>query len=538
MSHEYPPDEVPEDEMVSVPLFSAKVKRILVASSLVITIGLTVRVSSHQVGRALSLLFASSAEQVPVSGIIALSVLAVVTAFSILLSVVIWRHMVSAFREPGVLREICGGVGVLFGFLVLSAWIPYLMIWPLALSAHLAGSGDFPVVTGLEIWVLFCAPFLVGFVSSKRIGRPGPSLVAAVFTILVSSVVYVQLIDMASPPLLSSQMDVMRRQAEELLGQPSQGGVVIVMCAPFFRYPMGMPSIFMLISIIAGLGISYSRHVFGKRRPRTSARGILVLFTAIIVLLVTSWFVLVPRGGVEEITVVGMVASNLSSRVLESWVEPADFEMGGNLSIYFRMEQGPAPFEFTWQMIPACRGVGGGGRNWAEIDRELMIHTIETSKSILRYTSPDQCMPVVLCYITCDSLSGSTGLMGFWTTVLPNESLGTRALIEPCLYQSRLAFKIDPSLKPDRVTLLYFETNGRHGARPLRRVIWEKEGIFKVEDLRRLPKSMRSPKQLGIWDPEDRYLEYDHLNDQTVFLVVAFKGEEVIVSDVFVPREA
>ncbi len=548
MSRESAPGEMPEDEMIPLPHLSARARRCLATFSLVAAIAAVLKSSLRYADKAISSLTSSSQTQTAAIGVRALVLLALVTFSSILLALVSWKRWITYRRSPRVLWGIAEGVAILFGLVVLAAWIPYLMIQPAAPSEDtpiiviaesgapsgltnylrhpsglLASSERAYGPTPLEVWVMFCAPFLVGLVSTKRLERARYGFASAILTILLSSIVYTELTYAAFPPPSPSQID----------SAPAYR-VEVVRTDPFGRYPSGWVSAMMLVSLLIGLTVGYGlRMLVRGHPPLPTTRQLSLMVAGTGLLLSAFWLASIPWGGLEEIPPYVVVGSNASSRVLGSWVEPSDLKIGQNLTIYFRLKPIAAEFQLEWNYVSRLSGARGGGAYWAEIDSELVNHTVETSEWISKEVPPDEFVPMFLSYIALENLGPRRRLMRLWRMAVPNESRDARDLIEPCLYGSRLAFEVDPSFEPDRVLLLYFINSGGSGVRGLKKV-GVKEGVYRVSSVRMLPRSMRSPEELGVWDPENKYLECEYSKDHAVFFAVAFKGKTVAVSNVYV----
>jgi len=269
MSRESVLGEMPEDEMIPLPRFSARASRSLATVGLVATIGAVLKTSLRYADKAITSLTGSSQAQVAVVDTNALVLLALVTFSSILIALISWKRCITYQRSPGLLWRTAEGVAILFGLLVLATWIPYLMAEPIG-SGALSGLTNYlplrhppDLQTGseraygqilLEVWVMFCAPFAVGLVSTKRVERARYGFASAILTILLSSIIYVQLVYAAFPPAPASQT-----------------GVVVVRTVPFGRYPSGWASAMMLISLLIGLTFGYGlRMLLGIHQTRHS----------------------------------------------------------------------------------------------------------------------------------------------------------------------------------------------------------------------------------------------------------------------------
>lgn len=524
-------EEIPGDESRPVPILSARAKRMAAMSVLLAVMIITLGSSTRQVGKALSLILSSTATSVSLSGIAALLVLLLTTFASILIALLLWRRLGRDGRKASVAAEIGEDVGVLFGFLVLSAWIPYLAFWPLALQKYLQGSGNLFVVS-LETWVLYCAPFLVGLVSSRRTKRTIPVFIAAIVALLISAVLYVALIQEASPPLFSSQIETMMNQAE-MFGPP-EGETVIVMGQPFFRYPAGIPSFLMLVSLMVGLAAGYAFRLRGIR-IQVSTRQIVLAVAVTVIVALGSWVLLIPHGGVEELRLSTIPVTDESSTILDSWVEPDELEPGENFTIDLEIGPSPRPFELHSKMLYACGGGSGGWRRFDErmldkLDEPVISFNVQTSNRTRYGVDLSECKPMFLSYLTTEGSSAGKGMMRFYTKTFPNSSLQGQGLIVPCLYRSRLAFMIDPSLDPERTSIVYL-TATRSGSITLRPI--EPEGIYAFSDMSMIPKSMKSPQELAVWDSEATPLQYSS-DDLAIFVAVVFTDHQIAVSSVFV----
>lgn len=252
--------------MIPLPHLSARAKRCLATFGLVAAIAAILKTSVRYADKAIISLTGSSQAQTTAIGIHALVLLALVTFSSILLALVSWKRCITYRRSPAVLWRIAEGVAILFGLVVLAAWIPYLMTTqPIGeseapsggLAEYLRHPSDLQTSpeplygrTILEVWVMFCAPFLVGLVSTKRLEKVRYGFASAILTILLSSIVYVQLVYAAFRPPI-----------------PSQTGVAVVRTVPFGRYPSGWASTMMLLSLLIGLTVGYGLRMLVRGHP-------------------------------------------------------------------------------------------------------------------------------------------------------------------------------------------------------------------------------------------------------------------------------
>ncbi len=539
MELEHTEEETPEDEMVHVPLASARTKRFIATTGLLVAVTSVLGYTSRRAGLAVSSLLSVSRDPVSSSGIPGLVLLLIVTFTAVILLIASWKRPALFERAPTSLWRTVEALAIVFGLVVLLVWIPYLMLEPLALNPYFS-EGDFRLLSWLDLWVIYCAPFIVGFTSIHRVGKIRYGLLAAVLAILLSFLVYTHLIEWASPPLFSSQLELNRQYILAQLGPLYSSSVDLAVTLDIFtRYPSAVPPAHMLLFLVMGLGLGRATKPYAGRALRFVKGGritTLAIFLTILTLVVG--FTVTPLGEIQEVKMRSIPDSNLSRTHMRSWIDPTSLSEGnlstGHLEVVPSWLVGLSGT--YWSRYVDTGWSGGGGK---PIKESYYRYTFD----IPHYDSPlaksptsinlSKHTPILLCWRASVMVEPERRLTKLWIRTIPKESLNRTIQVTPCLYRSKLAFKVDPPAIIAEMRVVYYTQTDHASSFPLRRA--DKRGSLYVPLGGYVTKKMKKagikdPRELWEWDSEKQCLDYA---ERTIFFVAGKKSETYVLSSVY-----